>query len=119
MAFDGLIIADLVSELRSRTIGGRITRIVQPEHDELIITVKTQDTIRILMSADASLPLIYITDAKKEAPDRSPAFCMLLRKYIMGGKIKDVSQPENERVIFIDIEHYDELGDLRVRRLII
>lgn len=119
MAFDGLIIADLVSELKRKTIGGRITRIVQPEHDELIITVKTQDTIRILMSADASLPLIYITDAKKEAPDRSPAFCMLLRKYIMGGKIKDVSQPENERVIYIDIEHYDELGDLRVRRLII
>ena len=119
MAFDGLIIADLVSELKRRTIGGRITRIVQPEHDELIITVKTQDTLRILMSADASLPLIYITDTKKEAPDRSPAFCMLLRKYIMGGKIKDVSQPENERVIFIDIEHYDELGDLRVRRLII
>ena len=119
MAFDGLIIADLVSELKRKTIGGRITRIVQPEHDELILTIKTQDTLRLLMSADASLPLIYITNTKKEAPDSSPAFCMLLRKYIMGGKIKDVSQPENERVIFIDIEHYDELGDLRVRRLII
>ncbi|MCR5431200.1 MAG: NFACT family protein [Lachnospiraceae bacterium] len=119
MAFDGLIIADLVSELRTKTVGGRITRIVQPEHDELILTIKTQDTLRLLMSADASLPLIYLTEARKEAPDQSPAFCMLLRKYIMGGKIKDVFQPENERVIFIDIEHYDELGDLRVRRLII
>ncbi|MCR4721406.1 MAG: NFACT family protein [Lachnospiraceae bacterium] len=119
MAFDGLIIADLVKELREKTIGGRITRIVQPEHDELILTIKTQDTLRLLMSADASLPLIYLTDLRKEAPSESPAFCMLLRKYIMGGKIKDILQPENERVIFMDIEHYDELGDLRVRRLII
>ncbi|MCR5520919.1 MAG: NFACT family protein [Lachnospiraceae bacterium] len=119
MAFDGLIIADLVKELRDKTIGGRITRIVQPEHDEIILTIKTQDTLRLLMSADASLPLIYLTDTRKEAPSESPAFCMLLRKYIMGGKIKDIIQPENERVIFIDIEHYDELGDLRVRRLII
>ncbi len=119
MAFDGLIIADLVKELREKTIGGRITRIVQPEHDELILTIKTQDTLRLLMSADASLPLIYLTDLRKEAPSESPAFCMLLRKYIMGGKIKEILQPENERVIFMDIEHYDELGDLRVRRLII
>ena len=119
MAFDGLIIASLVDELTRKAVGGRITRIVQPEHDELIITIKTQDTLRLLLSADASLPLIYLTDARKEAPDKSPAFCMLLRKYIMGGKIKAVIQPENERVVFIDIEHYDELGDLRVRRLII
>ncbi len=119
MAFDGLMIADLVKELKEKTVGGRITRIVEPEHDELILTIKAQDTYRLLMSADASLPLIYLTDTRKEAPAESPAFCMLLRKYIMGGKIKDIIQPENERVIFIDIEHYDELGDLRVRRLII
>ena len=119
MAFDGLMIADLVKELKEKTVGGRITRIVEPEHDELILTIKAQDTYRLLMSADASLPLIYLTDTRKEAPSESPAFCMLLRKYIMGGKIKDILQPENERVIFIDIEHYDELGDLRVRRLII
>lgn len=118
MAFDGIVIAALVKELKEKLVGGRIMKIIQPERDELIVTVKNYDQYRLLISADAGLPLIYLTEGKKEAPLSSPAFCMLLRKYIGSARILDISQPGLERVIFFDLEHLDEMGDLRRKRLV-
>ena len=63
MAFDGIVVANLVHELRGQLLNGRITRIAQPEADELLLTVKTPEgQKRLLISANASLPLIYLTD---------------------------------------------------------
>ena len=120
MAFDGIVVADLVHEFRNELIGGRIARIAQPETDELLLTIKTTDgQRRLLISADASLPLIYLTDANKPAPMTAPNFCMLLRKHIGGGRIVDIRQPKLERIIHFTIEHLDELGDLCRKELIV
>lgn len=118
MAFDGVVIAALVEELKDRLIGARVTKIIQPEKDELILTLKNYDQFRLLISADAGLPLIYLTDIAKEAPLQSPAFCMLLRKHIGTARITDIYQPDFERIINIEFEHYDEMGDLRHKVLI-
>ena len=59
MAFDGIVVADLVHEFKKELINGRIAKIVQPENDELLLTIKASDgQKRLLISADASLPLI-------------------------------------------------------------
>lgn len=44
---------------------------------------------------------------------------MILRKYIQGGRILSVSQDSFDRVIYIDIDTFDELKEQKVRRLII
>ena len=120
MAFDGIVVAGLVHELREQLINGRISRIAQPETDELLLTVKTPEgQKRLLISANASLPLIYITDTNKPSPMTAPNFCMLLRKHIANGRIVDISQPALERIIRISVEHLDELGDLRRKILIV
>ena len=120
MAFDGITTAAVVHELNTKLSGGGISRIVQSEKDELILTVKNNKvTYRVLLSASASLPLIYITPFNKQAPLTAPNFCMLLRKHLQGGQILRVHQPSLERVILFDVQHRDELGDLCVRRLII
>ena len=120
MAFDGIVVADLVHEFRNQLIGGRIAKIAQPETDELLLTIKTNDgQRRLLISADASLPLVYLTDANKPAPMTAPNFCMLLRKHIGGGRIVDIRQPKLERIIHFTIEHLDELGDLCRKELIV
>ena len=120
MAFDGIVVANLVHEFRNELIGGRIAKIAQPETDELLLTIKTNDgQRRLLISADASLPLIYLTDANKPAPMTAPNFCMLLRKHIGGGRIVDIRQPKLERIIHFTIEHLDELGDLCRKELIV
>ncbi len=120
MAFDGITIAALTQELVSSIIGGRIAKIAQPENDELLLTLKTTEgQKRLYISASASLPLIYFTDENKPSPMTAPGFCMLLRKHIGNGKILSVSQPGLERIIFIDIEHLNEMGDLCQKRLVV
>ena len=120
MAFDGITVAGLAEEMRSRILGARISKIAQPEDDELMLTFKLQKgTCRLLLSANASLPLVYFTDQNKTAPMQAPNFCMLLRKHIGNGKIVAITQPGLERIIDITIEHLNEMGDLCVKHLIV
>ena len=40
MAFDGIVIANLVRDLNEKIASGRISKIAQPEKDELLFTIK-------------------------------------------------------------------------------
>lgn len=120
MAFDGIVIANLVSELNQTVCNARITKIAQPEKDALLLTLKGKNgQKRLFLSASASLPLIYLTEANKKSPMAAPNFCMLLRKHIANGRIVKIWQPSMERIIHMEIEHLDELGDLRKKTLTI
>ena len=120
MAFDGVTIANVVSEFKKELMGGRVYKIAQPEEDELLLTIKTNDgQRRLFISAGASLPLIYLTENNKPSPATAPNFCMLLRKHLQNGRIVDISQPGLERIVRIDIEHLDEMGDLCKKTLVV
>ncbi len=120
MAFDGITIANIVSELTPLLTGGRINKIAQPESDELLLTIKNnREQYRLLMSANASLPLLYITQTNKTSPLTAPNFCMLLRKHLNNGKILSVRQAGLERVVDFEIEHLNEMGDICIKHLII
>lgn len=120
MAFDGITVACLVSELRDKLLGGRLFKIAQPENDELLLTVKVLKTqYKLLISASASLPLLYMADINKPSPLTAPNFCMLLRKHLNNAKIVDIYQPGLERIINFKIEHYNELGDLCEKILVV
>lgn len=120
MAFDGITIANIVKELNDTLLGGRIYKIAQPESDELLLTIKNNSSqYRLLLSADASLPLVYLTDKNKQSPMTAPGFCMLLRKHLQNARITRITQPGLERIIRIYMEHLNELGDLCEKSLII
>lgn len=120
MAFDGIVIANLVKELNETIINSRISKIAQPENDELLLTLKgNSGQIRLVLSASASLPLIYLTKTNKPSPLTAPNFCMLLRKHIANGKITRIYQPKMERIINFEIEHLNELGDICHKKLIV
>lgn len=113
MAFDGVTMAAVVKQLKDTITDARISKIAQPEDNEILMTIHTQEgNVRLLMSADASLPLVYLTENNKQGPLTAPNFCMLLRKHIQGGRIVSVTQPGLERIIKLEIEHLDEMGDL-------
>ncbi len=119
MAFDGIVVANLAYELRKELLNGRIAKIAQPEADELLLTIKTPaGQKRLVLSASASLPLIYLTETNKPSPMTAPNFCMLLRKHIANGRIVDIRQPKMERILIFTIEHLDEMGDLCKKDLI-
>lgn len=121
MAFDGITVSAVVSQLRETLTGGRIYKIAQPENDELLLTIKTKEggQTRLLLSAGASLPLIYLTETNKQAPMTAPGFCMLLRKHLQNGRITDITQPGLERIVQIHVEHLNEMGDLCRKVLIL
>lgn len=120
MAFDGITIANIRKELHATLVGGRIAKIAQPENDELLLTIKSASgNYRLMISASASLPLIYLTENNKPSPLTAPNFCMLLRKHIGNGRILSISQPGLERILCFTIEHLDEMGDVRHKNLIV
>lgn len=120
MALDGFVISNIVTELNQTILNARISKIAQPENDELLFTLKGQNgQYRLAISASASLPFLYLTNNNKPSPLTAPNFCMVLRKHIANGRIVRIYQPHMERIIHFDIEHLDELGDLCQKTLIV
>ncbi len=120
MAFDGFVISNLTYELSQYLTDGRVQKIAQPEKDELLLTIKNNRTnYRLVISAGASLPLVYLTENNKTSPLTAPNFCMLLRKHLNGAKILSITQPGFERIIEIEMENLNELGDLTTKYLVI
>lgn len=119
MAFDGITTNCIMQELNHLLAGQRISKIAQPEREELLFTFKAlnEGSNRLLISANASLPFLYMTKENKTSPLNAPNFCMILRKYIGNGRISAISQPSMERVLCFTIEHLDEMGDPAVKYL--
>ena len=119
MPIDGLTLGLIAAELRNNLVGGRIDRIVQPERDEVILTVRNNGVNhQLLMSASAGCARAHLTFIKKNNPLEPPVLCMLMRKHITGGRISDIRQIESDRILEIVIEHHDELGDPAQKRLV-
>ena len=120
MALDGIVIANIVSDLNKNILNARISKIAQPETDELLLSLKGNNgSFKLSMSASASLPFIYLTGTNKPSPLSAPTFCMVLRKHIANGRIVKIYQPHMERIINFEIEHLNEMGDLCSKTLVL
>ncbi|MGE5392005.1 MAG: NFACT family protein [Deltaproteobacteria bacterium] len=119
MPFDGITIRALCQELHERLVDARIDKIFQPEKDEVTLSIRTKTgSCRLLLSANPRWARSYLASTKKENPSNPPAFCMLLRKYLEGGKIKAIHQCDFERIMYIDIEAMDDFREWKMKRLI-
>lgn len=120
MAFDGTMVAALCAEIKDTVLNDRIVKIAQPEPYEIILTIKGKcGQKRLLISANPSLPILYFLSENKPSPMNAPNFCMVLRKHLSNGRITDVYQPSLERILIIEIEHLNELGDLCHKKLVL
>ena len=120
MALDGITVAGIVSELNKKLLGGRIDKIYQPLADEIIFTVRSiGQNYKVLVSANSSHPRMHITQIQKQNPISAPIFCMVMRKYIAGAKITKIYQPDFERMIILEVESMNELGDITPKKLIL
>lgn len=120
MALDGIAVSNLIYELKDRLLGGRIDKIYQPNTDELILSFRSIGAnFKLLLSANSSHPRLHITSLQKENPMTPPMFCMVMRKYAAGGKLIGISQPDFERIVVLEIESMNEMGDKTAKKLII
>lgn len=120
MPFDGLSIRALSRELNTNLMDSRIDKIHQPEKDELVFSIRQAQagTVRLVISANPQWARILITSEKKANPSQPSAFCMLLRKYLEGGKIKEVKQIGMERILHIRIEALNDFREWKDKLLI-
>lgn len=120
MALDGIVISNIVSELSDALVGGRIDKIYQPEKDELLLSVRSQkDAYKLFLTANSNYPRIHFTTRVKNSSQTPPMFCMLLRKHLSSGRIISITQPHYDRIVEIEIEATNELGDRENKKLII
>ena len=111
MALDGAFLYAVKNELEILK-GGRVDKIHQPSREEIIINMRTQDGAKKLyMSSSADSARVHITEMSVDNPKVPPMFCMLLRKHLSGGKLIDIRQDGLERILFLDFECTNELGD--------
>ncbi len=111
MAFDAGMLACTLSELRKTALGARIEKVYQPERDEILLQMRSfEGGKRLLINAGSSNPRIGFTSISKENPQNPPMFCMLLRKYLQGAKLTEISQAPFDRVAFLGFDTRDEMG---------
>ena len=120
MSLDGLSLSPLVAELNNRLAGGRIDRIFQPDKQTLILWVRqARETLKLLVSVSATHPHIHLADTVPDNPAAPPVFCMLLRKHLEDGRIGEVRQHGDDRIITIDFDVRVEQGLIATKQLII
>ena len=111
MALDGAFLHIIKNDL-SKLIGGRIEKIHQPSKEELVLGIRTRErSYKLLISASPASARVHITDRPAENPAKPPMFCMLLRKRLGSGKLADIRQDGLERILFLDFDTVNELGD--------
>ncbi|UTH14604.1 Rqc2 family fibronectin-binding protein [Macrococcus equipercicus] len=119
MAFDGLFTGKMMAELAFLT-GGRINRVTQPDHQTIIMTVRAdRKNQQFLISGHPNFARFQLTEKKYANPFDPPMFLRVLRKHLEGGIIRALSQQGNDRIVTIDFDNTDEIGDPVKRKLII
>ncbi|MBQ8124084.1 MAG: NFACT family protein [Ruminococcus sp.] len=112
MALDGAFLHAVRSELLP-LIGGRVEKIHQPSREEVVISIRTrQGSKKLYISANAGSARVHITEKQVDNPQVPPMFCMLLRKHLGSGRLTAVRQDGLERILFLDFECVNELGDV-------
>ncbi len=112
MALDGVFLHHLKKEIEGVALGARVDKIYQPNRDELILSLRSREAAgKLLLSARANSARINFTRLVPENPKEPPMLCMLLRKRLSGARLAAVRQPELERLLCLDFNAVDELGD--------
>lgn len=120
MPLDAICLGALVNELSAQIIGMKIDRIQQPEQDLIILSLRGHGAnARLLVSAGAGDARLHLTESVFENPQNPPMFCMLLRKHLLGAKIKSITQPPLERAVDLFLEGADALGNMGEKHFIL
>lgn len=112
MALDGLFLTKIKDELLSKAVGLRVDKVNQPTRDEIILNLRGKGcSYKLLLCVRADSPRVHFTSHNIDNPAVPPMFCMLLRKHLTSAMIKNIRQHENDRILFIDFDGTNEIGD--------
>lgn len=120
MAFDGFITKSVITELNNTIIGAKVNKVYEPTKNDVVLSLYNNGNNYLLdLCANPEFCRICLTSHTKQNPQNAYNFCMLLRKYLIGGKITKISNYDLERTIEIQFECYNDLNDLVKRKLFV
>ena len=119
MAFDGIVTKAITSEL-SQLAGTRIDKVFEPNKNTIVLGMY-QNGINYALNIciDSQYCRINLTTHQKSNPQVAPNFCMLLRKNLIGLKLKNIITFDLERLIILEFEGFDDLDDIISKKLVI
>ena len=119
MSFDGIFTKAVVDEIYPLLLNGKINKINQPDKNEINLQIYNKENYKLLLSCANNLSRIHLSEKNKKNPITAYNFCMLLRKHLVGGTIKNIYQHKMDRVVCFEIENLNELKELSKKLLII
>ena len=112
MPQDAFTLRYLCAELNSTFSGGKVNRIIQPNADELVLTVYTgKRTEKLLLDVNPAAPRIGVITDDKESPLTAPNFCMLMRKHLLSATVLGVELIGFDRIVKIEFLTSGEFFD--------
>ena len=119
MAFDGIVTKSITKELKN-IIGYKIDKVYEPDKNTVTLGLYGKSSnLMLLMCISSNNCRISLTSHSQKNPSTAPNFCMLLRKYLIGLKIKNIYTIDLERIVFIDLENNENPNKPICRKLII
>lgn len=119
MAFDGIVTKSITKELKN-IIGYKIDKVYEPDKNTVTLGLYGKSSnLMLLMCISSNNCRISLTSHPQKNPSTAPNFCMLLRKYLIGLKIKNIYTIDLERIVFIDLENNENPNKPICRKLII
>ena len=120
MPMDGLTVGFAARELNEMLRGGRIDKITQPERDTAVLVIRAGGANhRLLLCASPNNARCHLTMGTYSNPLEPPALCMLMRKQLTGARITEIRQVGGDRIVHVDMDAVNELGDHVLRRLVL
>ena len=119
MAFDGIVTKAIASELQQLS-GARIDKVFEPNKNNIVLGCYLDGKNYALnICIDSQNYRIHLTTHSKPNPQVAPNFCMVLRKNLIGLRIKNIITSNLERVVTIEFEGFDDVDDIISKKLII
>ena len=111
MAFDACMMRAVLAEFSEKFPEAKIEKVLQPRNDEIDLVIhRGRSSSRLVFNVGPNAPRLQLSDIAKENPLKPPMFCMLLRKYLVGGRIVGVEQPGFDRIAVFKVACFDEMG---------
>ena len=119
MAFDGIVNKAIAFELQELK-GAKVDKVSEPDKNTIYLGFYFRGSHYILNCCiNPQNYRVNLTTHTNPSPMQAPTFCMLLRKHLLGLRLKNVITQDLERVIFLDFEGLDDIDDIICKRLVI
>lgn len=112
MALDGIFLHFLKQEIEREALGARVEKVSQPSKEELVLSLRNRTGVyKLLLSVRSNSPRVHFTQYAPDNPQTPPMLCMLLRKTLVGAVLTGLRQVGLDRVLFLDFDASNEIGD--------